>query len=68
MTEDFDGMLAEQQRIGDAVQTGARREARGLRREMPGLRSGQMELPLQISSNDIYLLGRAVRLKESKAD
>jgi hypothetical protein len=58
-TEDLDGMLGEQQRIDDTVQTGARREARGfrLRREMPGLRSGQMELPLQISSTtSTYLI------------
>ena len=51
-TEHLDGMLGEQQRIDDTVQTAARREARGFRwrREMPGLGSGQMKLPLQVGS------------------
>src|ERR1700724_4664422 len=51
-TEHLDGMLSEQERIDDTVQTAARRQVRGfrLRREMPGLRSGQMKLPLQIAS------------------
>ncbi|MGB8029508.1 MAG: hypothetical protein WCF30_07560 [Terracidiphilus sp.] len=54
-TEHLDGMLSEQQRIDDAVQSAARGKARGfrLRREMPRLRSGQMELPLQIGSGDV---------------
>src|SRR5258706_4282857 len=45
-TEHLDGMLSEQQRIDDTVQTAARREVRGFRlgREMPRLRSGQMKL------------------------
>ena len=48
--EHLDGMLSEQQRIDDTVQTGARRDDRRfrLRRQMPGLRAGQMKLPLQI--------------------
>jgi hypothetical protein len=48
-------MLSEQQRIDYTVQTAALRGARGfrLRRQVPGLRSGQMELPLQIGSNNV---------------
>ena len=58
--EHLDGMLSEQERIDDTVQTAARREARGfrLRREMPGLRSGQMKLPLQIAANNIDVADR----------
>jgi hypothetical protein len=50
-----DGMLSKQQRIDDTVQAAAWREARRfrLRREMPGLRSSQMELPLQIVSSNV---------------
>ena len=59
-TEHLDGILGEQKGIDDTVQTGARREARGfrLRREMPGLRSGQMELPLQIGSSNVDVAHR----------
>ncbi len=54
-TEHLDGILSEQQRVDDTVETGAQREARGFRLwcEMPGLRSGQMKLPLQIGSSDV---------------
>ena len=47
-TEHFDGMLSEQQRIDDTVQTATRRETWGFRlwREMPRFRSSQMKLPL----------------------
>ena len=59
-TKHLDGMLSEQQRIDDTVQTTARRNVRGfgLRREVPGLRSGQMKLSLQIGSNDIDIAHR----------
>ncbi len=59
-TEHLKGMLGEQQRIDDTVQTAARRGARSfrLRREMPGLRSGQMEPPLQIGSSDVDVAHR----------
>ena len=59
-TEHLDGMLSEQQRIDDTVQTAARREVRSfrLRREMPGLRSGQMKLPLQIGSSNVDVAHR----------
>ena len=54
-------MLNEQQRIDDTVQTTARRDVRGfgLRREVPGLRSGQMKLSLQIGSNDVDVAHRS---------
>src|SRR6266436_2804875 len=54
-TEHLDGMLSEQQGIDDTVQTAARRGVRSfrLRRKMPGLRSGQMKLPLQIGSGNV---------------
>src|SRR6202171_4749132 len=54
-TEHLDGMLSEQQRIDDTIQTAARRQARGfgLWSEMPRLRSGQMKLPLQIASHNV---------------
>jgi spore coat protein A len=59
-TEHLDGMLGEQQRIDDTVQTTARRNVRGfgLRREVPGLRSGQMKLSLQIGSNNVDIAHR----------
>ena len=59
-TEHFDGMLSEQQRIDDTVQTAAWRGVRGfgLRRQMPGLGSSQMELPLQIGSGDVDVAHR----------
>src|ERR1019366_8713508 len=59
-TERLDGMLSEQQRIDYTVQTAALRGVRGsrLRRQVPGLRSGQMELPLQIGSNNVDVAHR----------
>src|SRR3954470_24492723 len=59
-TEHLDGMLGEQQRIDDTVQTAAWREAGGfrLRREMAGLGSGQVKLPLQIGSGDVDIAHR----------
>src|SRR5436853_1791240 len=54
-TEHLDGMLSEQQGIDDTVQTAPRRGVRSFRlwRKMPGLRSGQMKLPLQIGSSNV---------------
>jgi hypothetical protein len=51
----LDGVLSEQQRIDDTIQPDALRGVRGfrLRRQMPGLGSGQMKLPLQIGSNNV---------------
>ena len=59
-TEHLDGMLGEQERIDDTVQTAAWRGTRRfrLRREMPRLRSGQMELPLQIGSDYVDVAHR----------
>jgi hypothetical protein len=58
--EHLDGMLSEQQRIDDTIQSAARREGRcfRLRREMPGLRSGQMKLSLQIASSNVDVAHR----------
>src|SRR5437868_10585763 len=59
-TEHLDSMLSEQQRIDYTVQATTRRGVRGfrLRCEMPGLRSGQMKLPLQIGSNNVDVAHR----------
>ena len=53
-------MLSKQQRIDDTAQTGAWRGVRGfrLRREMSRLRSGQVELPLQIGSSNVDVAHR----------
>jgi hypothetical protein len=61
-------MLSEQQRIDDTVQAAAWREARRfrLRREMPGLRSGQMELPLQIISSNVDVAHRHLGINVSE--
>jgi hypothetical protein len=50
----------EQQRIDDTVQAAACARVRRfwLRREMPRLRSGQMELPLQIGSDYVDVAHR----------
>ena len=59
-TEHLDGMLGEQERIDDTVQTAAWRGTRRfrLRREMPRLRPGQVKLPLQIGSNNVDVVHR----------
>jgi hypothetical protein len=53
-------VLGEQQRIDDPVQTTAWRNVRGFGwwREVPGLRSGQMKLSLQIGSNNVDVAHR----------
>ena len=56
----LDGVLSEKQRIDDTIQPDALRGVRGfrLRRQMPGLLSGQVKLPLQIGSNNVALANR----------
>jgi hypothetical protein len=53
--EHLDGMLSEEQRVDDAVQTGAGRNRRrfGLWGYMSRFRAGQMVLALQIIRRDV---------------
>ena len=53
-TEHLNGVLSEEERIDSTFQAGARRNGwcLRLRRQMPGLRAGEVELTLQVVASD----------------
>src|SRR5713226_9404597 len=63
-TEHLECMLSKQQGINDAIQPGTRCDdgCFRLRRQMPGLRAGQMELALQIGRSDLDVAHRHLRI------
>ena len=63
-TEHLDGVLSEQQGVDDTIQAGTRRDYGRfrLRRQMPGLGTGQMKLALQIGAGDLDVAHRHLRV------